>query len=290
MTSQDTPRRVRLFALIDGAASPATVLPLLEDAGVDFRSVYAGLPEEELGPAALFLAPIDDPDADWVTELDRIDRHLPCLSLVWSRVGPDDLITHLQSFLFAEIGDGMTAMVRFFDPRNTGAVFKVWGDKIMNYFLGPIERWMYRGRYPDWQRVENDSLTGARICKSTVVTLDQADIDALTAHSEPDELLASLIERGLIDGARPYLERHSDFMPRYRRALHWGLTEPADRLLFCQRSYEHGPDFDEHPYVQDALARRGAAAEPFRVTINRIPSYVWADIARKRGTQTGTRQ
>src|ERR1700738_2730538 len=128
MESQSTSKRPQLFALVDGAANPATIHPLLEKSGVDFRSVYEGLPEEKLGFASLFLAPIDDPDADWVTELDQIDRHSPCLSLVWGRVGLEDLAAHLRAFLFADIGDGMTAMVRFFDPRNTQAVFEVWGD------------------------------------------------------------------------------------------------------------------------------------------------------------------
>ena len=102
-------KRATLFALIDGAAHPAVILPLLQENGVDFRNVFQGLPEEKLGAASLFLAPIDIPDDAWVTELDRLDGHLPCLSLVWGRVELDDLAAHLRAFLFADIGDGMTA-------------------------------------------------------------------------------------------------------------------------------------------------------------------------------------
>jgi hypothetical protein len=263
------------------------VYPLLERSGADFRSVYAGLPEEALGPASLFLVPIDDLDADWVAELDQIDLHSPCLSLIWSRVEIDSMVRHLQAFLFADIGEGMTAMVRFFDPRNIGAVFNVWDGPLQTLFMAPLERWMYRGRHPDWQRIENDSLTGSRIVKSIVITLDQADIDALTAHTEPDQLLASLTESGVVGGGeRPYLERHGEFMPHYQRALQWGLTDAVDRLNFCQHSYLYGMDFDRHPRWQDALTKRQATAESFASIAEQMPAHVRDELKRRRDTPT----
>jgi hypothetical protein len=193
---------------------------------------------------------------------------------------------HLRAFLFADIGDGMTAMVRFFDPRNTPAVFRVWGDQILDMFMGPIERWMYRGRHQDWQRVENDTLTGARLCRSILIQLDQADIDTLTEHTEPDELLAVLSEAGLTDKGRPYVDRLADFMPRYERALQWGLAEANDRLSFCQHTYLHGTDFDRHPRIQAALTALKASGKRFSSVIDAVPPYVWDELARKRGPQT----
>lgn len=283
MESHNTSKRAQLFALVDGAANPATIQPLLEESGVDFKSVYEGLPEEKLGSASLFLAPIDDTDANWVTQLDQIDRHSPCLSLVWGRVGLADLAAHLRAFLFADIGDGMTAMVRFFDPRNTQAVFDVWGNQIFDLFIGPIERWMYRGRHQDWQRIENDTLTGARLCRSITIHLDQSDIDTLTEHTEPDELLALLIESGVIEKGLPYLDRFSDFIPRYERALQWGLAETTDRLFFCQHTYRYGPDFDRHPRIIEALMASKASGKRFSSVVDAVPLYAWEELARRRG-------
>lgn len=156
----------RLLGLIDAAVCPQKIEPLLRKAGAEYCSVFAGLPEENLGPASLFLVPIADTEAVWVAELDRLDLHTPCLSLVWSRVDMETLATHLRAFLFADIGDNMTAMVRYFDPRCTDAVFRVWGEKILSMFMEPVERWMYRGRHKEWQRVQSRSSTGARICRS----------------------------------------------------------------------------------------------------------------------------
>lgn len=285
MEAISPPGHIRLLGLVDAAADPDRIRAILQQSGSSFQSVYAGLPEEALGPASLFLVSIDNPDAGWVNELEQIDLRFPCLSLVWSRVGKEDLASHLRAFLFADIGEGVTAMVRFFDPRNTGTVFRVWGDQILNMFMGPIERWMYRGRHRDWQRVENDTLTGARLCKSIMIQLDQEDIDALSAHTEPDELLASLIEAGNVDADRPYLERIADFMLRYERALKWGLEEATDRLCFCQYTYVHGADFDDHPRVAEVLVARRKSGKGFNAAIDTVPSYVWADLARKHGTQ-----
>ena len=192
-------QRSQLFGLIDGAANPARLAPLLEESGTEFVSLYEELPEEALGPASLFLAPIDEPDAPWLTELDQIDLHSPCLMLIWSPVGLQDLATHLRAFLFAGIGDGMTAMVRFFDPRNTGAVLDMWGEQIRNLFLAPIERLKYRGRHDQWQTVENASRELGRISRAVLIDLSQHDIDALMAHTEPDELMASLSDLGHVD-------------------------------------------------------------------------------------------
>ncbi|CAG9242620.1 conserved hypothetical protein [Burkholderia diffusa] len=271
-------KRARLFALIDGAAAPEQLQALREHAGLEFTNVYEGLPEAGSGLASLFLTPVPDPDAAWVTELDRIDRQSPCLSLVWGRVPVDQLAVHLRAFLFADIGDGVLAMVRFFDPRNTGAVFRVWGKQIFDIFMAPIDRWMYRGRHADWQRVENDALHGTRICRSILIELEQNDVDVLTAHCEPDGLLGVLVDAGLVDGASPYLERFSDFMLRYERASHWKLTEPVDKLGFCRHAYLYGTEFDRHPAIAEALGACRRSGASFQSAIEAVPRHAWNDL------------
>ncbi len=275
------------MGLVDAAVCPPKGVPLLERAGVPFRSVFTGLPEEELGPASLFLAPVSDIEADWIVELDRLDLQSPCLSLIWSRVDMDALVTHLQAFLFADIGDNMTAMVRYFDPRNTGAVFDIWGEQVRGMFMSPIEQWMYRGRHKEWQPIHNDLTASARICRSVMIRLEQTDIDVLTAHTEPDEILAVLIESGVVDGARPYLDRFEDFIPRYLRAVQWGISEPGDRLVFCQHTYLYGKDFDQHRFVNDLLVRGQQSGESFGAAITRVPVGVWEEIERMGGRDAG---
>lgn len=290
MNVKKTVSRPRLMGLVDAAAWPQQVEPLLQQAGVTYRSVYSGLPEEDLGSASLFLVPIDDTKAGWVSELDRLDLHMPCLSLVWSRVEIDLLAMHLRAFLIADIGDGMTALVRFFDPRNIDVMLRVWGTPISRMFMGPIERWMYRGRHLQWQRIQNDSLTGARICQSILLSLDQADINTLADHAEPDAILAAMIEDGEIDGKRPYLERFADFIPRYRQALHWGIEEPAERKIFCQHTYLYGAGFDRHRYIHALLSQRKVTDEPFSTAIYRVPAAIWREITAARSAAVSCRE
>ncbi|MDN7701569.1 MULTISPECIES: DUF4123 domain-containing protein [Burkholderia] len=280
MELQATSSQTRLMGLVDAAVCPPKVVPLLQHAGVPFLSVFAGLPEEELGPASLFLVSIDDTEADWFVELDQLDRQSPCLSLISSRVEMDALVTHLQAFLFADIGDNMTAMVRFFDPRNTTAVLNTWGEQIRAMFMSPIEQWMYRGRHREWQHIRNESMASARICRSVMVQLEPSDVNALMAHTEPDEILAALIDSGDVDGERTYLDRFEDFIPRYLRAVQWGIREPGDRLSFCQHTYMYGQDFDRNRFVHDLLIQRQQSDESFSVAITRVPANVWAEIER----------
>lgn len=284
MELQTTSSRARLLGLIDAAVCPPKVVPLLERAGVPYCSVFTGLPEEELGSASLFMVSVDDTQADWFAKLDQLDLQHPCLSLIWSTLEMDALVTHLQAFLFADIGDNMTAMVRFFDPRNTEAVFGIWGEQVRAMFMGPFEKWAYRGRNRAWQFIQNDSAALARICRSIVIRLEQADIDVLTAHTEPDEILAALVESGDVDGERPYVDRFEDFIPRYLRAVQWGIREPGDRLVFCQYTYLYGMDFDRHGVVNDLLIQRQQSDESFGTVVAGIPASIWDEIER-----TGTR-
>jgi hypothetical protein len=271
--------RTRLMGLIDGATDPS-IYELVMESGTPFLSVYEGLPEAALGQAGLFLIEIEDPDAEWVVRVDQLDLQTPCLSLIWSRVSPDDLAVHLRAFLIVDIPGGKTALMRYFDPRATGAVFQVWPDSLMGTFISPIERWLYRGRNKDWQRVENDSLTGADICQSVKISLDQTQLDLLTAHCEPDGMLAALIELGRVDPDVPYLDRLSDFMPRYERAVHWGLIGAVDRKRYCEYSYLQGETFDRHPYVHGVLSERETTGDSFDAVMDRVPRYVWAEVER----------
>ncbi|MCE4547179.1 MULTISPECIES: DUF4123 domain-containing protein [unclassified Caballeronia] len=283
--SRNRPSDARLFGLVDAAARPERIHGLLKDSGAAFRSLYAGLPEEEAGPASLYIVRIKDRKADWAEALSQVDLHTPCLSLIWSRVDLDSLVTHLQAFLFADIGDNMTAMVRYFDPRNIEAVLGAWGKEVSGMFMSPIEQWLYRGRYPDWQRIRNESHADSRICRSIVTRLEETEIDALMAHTEPDELLATLVESGVVDCERPYVERFADFIPRYRQAVQWGISEPADRLIFCQYSYLYGEAFDQHFFINDLLVLAKHTGESFREAVLRVPAGAWAQIEHARKHQ-----
>lgn len=277
MTEESNP--IHIYALVDGAQHPLPIRDALQGAP-DIRNVYAGLPEEAAGNASLFLARIDNAKAQWLSTLDRLDHLAPCLTLIWSRAGIGELAVHLQSFLLADIGDGMTALVRYFDPRNLAFVLEVWGKDITEELMKPIQQWKYRGYAEDWQRIDG-LLDGTQTVVDPVkIPLSQEQVDLITTHCEADQLLAALIENGDVNGDGAYLPRFEAFEARYLRAIQWGLEEPADRLLYCQYSYLYGADFDSHPDVRSAF-ERSTPDQSFGERLASVWPTVWESLLAK---------
>lgn len=284
MTSHEGHSAAQLFALVDGAANPGRVYALLEESGAYFKSVFEGLPEEALGPASLYIVRVDDRDAPWFVELDGIDLHSPCLSLVWSRYDIADVATHLRAFLFADIGDGMKGLVRYFDPRNTDAILKVWGPQIASMFIAPFERWLYRGHHETWCALGHHAVETGRICKSVLIEFQQADLDNLGVHTEADELLASLVQIGTVSDEGLYHARYIDFLARYQRAREWGLRDAVDLLNFCRHTYVYGLEFDREPSIRAALTARAESGDVYLAAMGRIPARIWGELERAQST------
>lgn len=57
-----------------------------------------------------------------------------------------------------------------------------------------------------------------------------------------------------------------------------GISEPGDRLVFCQYTYLYGMDFDRHPLVRDVLTQRQQSHESFGIAMAGIPTNVWEEI------------
>jgi len=272
---------VHIYVLADGAAYPLRLAALLREAGTEFRNVYAGLPEEEAGDASLFLARVADANAPWLAELDAMDLQAPCLTLIWSRADIDPLARHLRQFLIADIGDGMTALIRYYDPRNLLLAMEVWGDEISDKLMEPIEQWKYRGHSESWERIDGPANSGATQTVPLSIQLTQEQLDRLVQHCEPDQLLAALVESGTAPQDGPYLPRFSDFLHRYQKAAAWGLTEPADRLRFCELSYQYGPAFDEHGSVRIALEKRMHSGSSMAACEEGIHPATWEQLLTK---------
>ncbi|MFJ4292713.1 DUF4123 domain-containing protein [Cupriavidus sp. NPDC089707] len=284
MTTERNP--VYIYALADGAQHPLLIGDLMREAA-EHRNVYAGLPEEDAGDASLFVAHIIDADEPWLARLDELDLQAPCMTLLWSRVGIDALATHLRQFLVADLGGGVSAMVRYFDPRNLHTVTALWGDETTRKLMAPILQWKYRGHEAEWKRLDGP-LNGYQVQMAPVaITLNQQQVDDFLAHCEPDQMLAGLVEDGTVPGDGPYLPRFLDFIERYRRVAAWRLTAHADRLGYCQYSYRYGADFDQDPEVRRALEVRMREGGTFDGCMNRVSDYVWNRVlARQADTQT----
>ena len=286
MTTEPNP--VYIYALADGAQHPLLIGDLMREA-TEHRNVYAGLPEEEAGDASLFLAHIADAGEPWLARLDELDLLAPCMTLIWSRIGIDALATHLRQFLIADLGDGLNAMVRYFDPRNLRTVMTLWGEETTHKLMEPILQWKYRGHDPEWKRLDGP-LNGNQFETTPVaIAFDEQQVDDFMAHCEPDQMLAGLVEDGTVPGDGPYLPRFLDFVARYKRVAAWRLIEPADRLGYCQYSYRYGADFDQDPDVYRALEQRMHEGCSFNACMAHVPDYVWKRVLARQADQQAER-
>lgn len=276
MSGNETP--VHIYVLADGATYPLRLAALLREAGTEFRNVYTGLPEEEAGDASLFLARVIDANAPWLGELDAMDLQAPCLTLIWSRADIDALARHLQQFLIADIGDSMTALIRYYDPRNLLVAMEVWGDEISEKLMQPIEQWKYRGHSETWERIDGPADGCTTQTAPLAIHLTQEQLDRFVEHCEPDQLLAALVENGTATQEGPYLPRFTNFLHRYQKAAAWGLTEPAERLRFCELSYRYGSAFDEHSSVRIALEERARSGNSMAACEEGIHPTVWEQL------------
>ncbi|WP_066742141.1 DUF4123 domain-containing protein [Cupriavidus sp. D384] len=278
-----------LYVLADGAQFPAAVAQLVRQAP-EYRNVYAGMPEESAGDASLFLARVGDPHSAWMTKLDDLDQKMPCISLILSDAGIDALAVHLQQFLVADLGDKLSSLVRYFDPRNLAVFLNIFGPEVAGKLTAPLYQWKYRGHSRRWNGINGGAQYAAVLSAPADIKLDQKQLDYLIAHCEPDQMLFSLIERGIVDGSGPYVTRFENFLPRYQRVATWGLTEPMCRLRYCELSYRYGLDFDQHPEVRAALEARVRSGRLLGDHIDALPGYVWEGLETGRGDELNNKE
>jgi len=267
-----------IYVLADGAQFPAEIAPLIAQAPA-YRNVYEGMPEERAEDASLFLARIDDDPPEWMNRLDELDQKMPCISLIFSDASIDALATHFQQFLLADLSEGLTSLVRYFDPRNIAVCIELFGTEVSEQLIAPIYQWRYRGHSRHWQCTGGGARYADMLKTPVDIRLNQRQVDYLSAHSEPDQMLSSLIQRGFVDGSGFYVTRFENFIPRYRQVARWGLTAPQCRLRYCELSYQYGFAFDQHLHIRQALEARMRSGAELVECIDALPDYVWEELA-----------
>ncbi|MCL4630838.1 DUF4123 domain-containing protein [Burkholderia sp.] len=270
----------KLYGLVDGAQYPDALAVWVLEFSPEVRSIFEGLPEEEAGNAAPVLFQIDDVNSDWVRQIDQMDRYRPCFSVLRSVLNIDELKLHLQQFLFADIGDGIQVLLRWFDPRALPSILEVSGEAARVELMRPMTTWMYRGGNSEWQYVAIDERSHAEDAEEFSLSLSQPQLDRLERHDEPHAVMSELSDLGLIDANQPYAIRYRDFRRRYDRANQWGLDLRADIHAFCVASYQYGEKFDRQDEVRSAIRSTVASKTPLIQEFELVPAYVWRDLMR----------
>lgn len=269
----------RLYGLIDGAQYPEAVAPWVFAFSPEVRSLFEGLPEEDAGNAAPLLFEIDNLHAEWMRQIDQMDQYRPCLTVLRSPLAIDDLKTHLQRFLFADIGDGMVVLLRFFDPRTLPSLLATLSEDLRAALTAPILAWLYRGGVCAWQHVEIGENHRSQSIEPPTVSLTSAQLDQLEQCDEPYTLMSELSRLNLFDDAQPYATKFQDFVRRYNRAVQWGLSSRLDRQMYCVASYQYGEQFDQTGFIQGAILASAAGKRPLAESFGEISDQAWQHIA-----------
>lgn len=266
-----------LYGLVDGAQYPDAISVWVLEFSPEVRSLFEGMPEEEAGDAAPILFEIDNAEAEWIRQIDEMDQYRPCFTVLRSSLTIDSLKAHLQDFLFADIGEGMVVLMRFFDPRSLPSLLDTVGEDVRSALTSPMSTWLYRGGHTEWQHVEisENFRTDA---EPVAITLTQRQLDQLEQRDEPHTLISEFVGLGLLDEAQPYANRYQDFIRRYNRAVQWGLTSWQDRHAFCVASYQYDEQFDQQGFVQAAIRTSAAGKKALFEQFDQIPDQTWQQL------------
>lgn len=129
-----------VFALLD-AARDQTILPLLQESGVVFRSLYEGPQGESLARWAPYLVEFPAKSAF----LERL------LTLGWgkswgvffnSKAEFLDVRKHFRHFLLCKLPDGREVYFRYYDPRVLRVFLPTATPEQMKEFFGPVSRFV----------------------------------------------------------------------------------------------------------------------------------------------------
>ena len=135
-------RELRLYALIDGYQYEQHCGQRIESHDGVNRALFAGTEDEPLAHAGPWLYDMDRcPEA--IEDLAALEQAKPAVSWIVTAIDLEGLAQLLQLRLDAELPDGRKALVRFYDPRVLGNLFKVMNAQQCAEFFQLIDEWHF---------------------------------------------------------------------------------------------------------------------------------------------------
>lgn len=130
---------LNLYALIDGYQFEQHEGRRLERQP-GYRALFDGTEDEPLAHAGPWLIDMLQ-HGELIESLGKLEQATPCLSWIVTHVTLDGLAQMLQLKLDAELPDGKTALLRFYDPRVLVNLFEVMDAEHRAEFFYLIAEW-----------------------------------------------------------------------------------------------------------------------------------------------------
>ena len=138
---------LRLYALVDGAQYSAQLgKPLTVHAGL--YPLFAGTPDAALAHAGPWLVDVELADSALIAVLAALELAAPAVTWLIAQQDLDGLAQLLQLLLDAELPDGRTALLRFWDPRVLFNLAELLDPSQRETFFAHIHEWhlMHKGQ------------------------------------------------------------------------------------------------------------------------------------------------
>lgn len=140
-------KTLKLYALVDGYQyQQQTGERLLHAVGIN-RPIFVGMQDEPLAHAGPWLIDITEAQGQ-VEQLEALEQAMPSVSWIITSVDLEGLSQLLQLKLDVQLPDGRTALLRFYDPRVLGNLYRTMDSQQRAEFFYLIDEWhfIYNGQ------------------------------------------------------------------------------------------------------------------------------------------------
>lgn len=132
---------MRLYALVDGVQYRSQCgESLSEEDGI--LSLFSGTTDAALAHAGPWLVDVEQIGSPMMDKLRAVEEASPGVSWLIVQQTVDGLAQLLQLKLDAELPDGRTALIRFWDPRVLVSLAEVLNPTQREAFFGHIHEWL----------------------------------------------------------------------------------------------------------------------------------------------------
>lgn len=133
--------QLRLYGLVDGFRYEEPNEERMESQAGITRALFDGTPDAALAFAGPWLVDVERAEADLVERLVALETQTPAVTWLIAPMDLEGLALLLQLQLNAQLPDGRTAMLRFWDPRILAVLANELDGEQREHLFGHITEW-----------------------------------------------------------------------------------------------------------------------------------------------------
>lgn len=260
------------YAIADSAQHKALPGALVHTSRLRYRCLFDATQDSPIAAHSPHLVELPSPPANEDASQGAwrwIERHAssaPCVSILASPLGFDDLYAHLQRWMEVLLPDGDDMFFAFWDPMILGTLVGQEDDATL-HVSGPvlaeaqrmaltvgIRSWWYWDRYGEVHSLRIESNEAQPL--TSPLQLTYAQMDMLVDASVPDHVLHYVeLNQDHLLGDLDSRQRYAVVLEHLAQAKVLGLTGMSDMVNYVCAGLIYGPAILQDPQITDLLAQ-----------------------------------